>query len=179
MLSKSVVLVHVSALDQAMLIQKYTQVLRAQCFVRRSSIRKHIEACATSKGKECIACINSPSSATISGDVIKILTLQDQFEKERGFHRRLIVETAYHSHHMEVIYSDYIEALGTVKQRKFEESTRMLSTVSGEEIDSVDLDGTYWARNAVSLVRFSGARSKIFVSDKLQATKTQSNVVVP
>ena len=118
---------------------------------------EYIEACATSKGKVCIACINSPSSVTISGDLVEIMALQDKLERERIFNRRLIVDTAYHSHHMELIYSDYIEALRAVKPRKFEGSTHMISTVSGEDIDGEALDGTYWARNLVSPVRFSGA----------------------
>ena len=73
---------------------------------------ENIEACTTSKGNACIACINNLFSVILSGDLIKILTLQDQFERERVFRRRLIVDTAYHSHHIKVIHSDYIQSAG-------------------------------------------------------------------
>ena len=117
---------------------------------------EHIEACTTSKGKVCVAAINSPSSVTISGDQAEILALQDKPERERIFSRRLFVDTAYHSHHMEVICNDYIEALGAVKPGEVEKSTRMISTVLGD-VAGEDLDGTYWARNLVSPVQFFGA----------------------
>lgn len=122
---------------------------------------EHVEVLASGEGKVCVACINSPSSVTISGDETKILALQDKLERERIFNRRLGIDVAYHSHHMEVFYTDLVEMLGALKPRKFETSIRMISTVLGEDIEGEDLDGTYWARNSVSPVRFSEAFEKV------------------
>ena len=141
---------------------------------------EHIEALGSSKGKVCIACINSPSSVTLSGDNDKISTLQTKFERENIFNRRLVVSTAYHSHHMEIIYGEYVEALAAIKPRKFEESTRMISTVSGEDVDGEDLEKTYWARNLISPVRFSEALEKVLrlhISDNQELEQHQLAIV--
>ena len=122
---------------------------------------EHIEALASEEGKVCVACINSPSGVTISGDEVKIQALQDKLEGERVFQRRLAVDVAYHSHHMEVFYTELVEMLAILKPRKLEPSTRMISTLLGEEVEGENLDGTYWARNTVSPVRFSEAFESI------------------
>ncbi|GKZ39651.1 type I Iterative Polyketide synthase (PKS), partial [Aspergillus brasiliensis] len=52
-------------------------------------------------GKAFVACINSPTSVTISGDVPAIEELEEAVRHKEVFSRRLAVEVAYHSHHME------------------------------------------------------------------------------
>ncbi|KAL5392827.1 hypothetical protein DPSP01_000524 [Paraphaeosphaeria sporulosa] len=53
-------------------------------------------------GEARIACINSPSSVTVSGDTDAILELQQLIEEAHPgtFARKLQVDTAYHSHHI-------------------------------------------------------------------------------
>ncbi|EDN96879.1 hypothetical protein SS1G_01807 [Sclerotinia sclerotiorum 1980 UF-70] len=64
-----------------------------------------------SSGKVVIACSNSPTSTTISGDEAAILELQRTLENRSIFTRKLNVDTAYHSHHMEVVASQYLNML--------------------------------------------------------------------
>jgi acyl transferase domain-containing protein len=52
-----------------------------------------------------VACINSPSSVTISGDVESINVLEALISKDGAFARKLIVTTAYHSPHMREVSS--------------------------------------------------------------------------
>jgi acyl transferase domain-containing protein len=47
-----------------------------------------------------VACINSPKNATISGDEKQIDILKPILEAEKIFHRKLLVDFAYHSPHM-------------------------------------------------------------------------------
>ena len=113
-----------------------------------------------SEGTICVACINGPSSVTVSGDKAMVLRLQDKLEAERIFNRLLTVDTAYHSHHMDIIHDEYIEALDGLHPRSFANSVRMVSSVSGKEIRGEDLNPAYWGQNLVSMVRFSAALEK-------------------
>lgn len=47
-----------------------------------------------------IACVNSPSNVTVSGDVVALDALKALLDERRIFARRLKVEVAYHSPHM-------------------------------------------------------------------------------
>jgi acyl transferase domain-containing protein len=60
-----------------------------------------------------IACENSPSSTTISGDEgVLVSVLEEIKDCHRGvLARRLKVDMAYHSHHMEDLSNKYIELL--------------------------------------------------------------------
>ena len=61
--------------------------------------------------KAVVACINSPSSITVSGDLSAVKQLEDLANKDGIFARRLQVDTAWHSHHMAAIADVYAEAL--------------------------------------------------------------------
>ncbi|KAH6623651.1 hypothetical protein F5144DRAFT_540013 [Chaetomium tenue] len=66
-------------------------------------------------GKAVIACINSPSSTTVSGDVSAIKELEELANVDGVFARRLRINTAWHSHHMVSVAEDYIEAIDRAK----------------------------------------------------------------
>ncbi len=54
-------------------------------------------------GKVVVACVNSPGSITASGDSDAITELASKIEEKQLFNRRVRVDTAYHSHHMELV----------------------------------------------------------------------------
>ncbi|KAL6719561.1 hypothetical protein ACLMJK_003803 [Lecanora helva] len=108
------------------------------------------------KGKLGVACVNSPSSVTVSGDRSAIIGLQSTLEVRQVFVRRLGVRTAYHSHHMECIADEYRTLLDGINPRK-SDSIEFYSTVNGSRMDADLLDASYWVRNMVSQVRFSEA----------------------
>lgn len=111
-----------------------------------------------SSGKAVVACINSPSSLTISGDAAAINELERVLTQDKKFARKLIVQTAYHSHHMHTISDDYLIALGGVRtQEAPRDAPRMFSSVTGQLIDAKDLNALYWVQNMVSPVLFSDA----------------------
>lgn len=60
------------------------------------------------KGQIMVACINSPTSITASGDVPAVEELEMMLKKENIFARRLKVDAAYHSHHMRPIADPYL-----------------------------------------------------------------------
>jgi NADPH:quinone reductase-like Zn-dependent oxidoreductase/NADP-dependent 3-hydroxy acid dehydrogenase YdfG len=106
-----------------------------------------------------VACINSPSSVTLSGDEDSIDHLQKMISEDGIFARKLRVKTAYHSHHMTIISDDYLAALEflTPSQCKESSGVTMFSSVTAAPINAEDLDAAYWVRNMVSTVRFSEA----------------------
>lgn len=55
------------------------------------------------EGNATVACINSPSSTTLSGDISAIDKLEKLIQGDGHFVRKLRVEVAYHSPHMNVV----------------------------------------------------------------------------
>ncbi|KAI0187296.1 polyketide synthase [Xylaria flabelliformis] len=122
------------------------------------------------QGKAVVACQNSPSSATISGDDSAISELSELLKKDDIFNRRLVVDTAYHSHHMQVAASEYRASLGEIEQKHlFDSKVKMFSSVTGS-LKSSGFDGDYWVSNLVGKVRFSDALQSLCQADQ---TSTQ------
>ena len=84
-------------------------------------------------GKAVVACVNSPSSITISGDVSAIDELHTILEDKKIFARKLAVEVAYHSHHMNAISEEYRAALENIKTRDPETNVDFFSSVTVEK----------------------------------------------
>ncbi|KAJ5494215.1 Acyl transferase/acyl hydrolase/lysophospholipase [Penicillium fimorum] len=117
--------------------------------------------------KAVIACVNSKSSVTLSGDADVIADLQTALDKEGIFTRRLQVEVAYHSHHMKTVSQQYQSLLGKIMPRDSE--VPFHSTVYGKLVPGSTLDASYWVDNLVSRVEFvEGLKS--LVTDEQAAT---------
>jgi acyl transferase domain-containing protein/NADPH:quinone reductase-like Zn-dependent oxidoreductase/NAD(P)-dependent dehydrogenase (short-subunit alcohol dehydrogenase family)/2-polyprenyl-3-methyl-5-hydroxy-6-metoxy-1,4-benzoquinol methylase len=65
----------------------------------------------TSGSKVVVACINSPHSVTVAGDISGVIELEELCKQESVFARRLRVDTGYHSHHMQPIAQSYLDLL--------------------------------------------------------------------
>ena len=105
-------------------------------------------------GKVVVACENSQSSITISGDIEAISELKIILDEKKIFARKLAVEVAYHSHHMDFVAEEYfasIEHLPTQKGCNVE----FYSSVTGRRAEPRELTATYWVSNMVSQVRFT------------------------
>jgi len=127
-------------------------------------------------GVAVVACINSPSSVTISGDVSAVTQLENMLTKDGKFARKLRVKTAYHSPHMQVIADDYLKAMGTIKPKKGNPGTVMYSSVSGKLASAAEFDATYWVKNMVGAVRFSDAVSALLVHSTSKSVRRKTPV---
>lgn len=107
-----------------------------------------------------VACINSTSSITVSGDEAAIDLIQDLAEKKSMWNRKLKVDVAYHSHHMDRIADDYESLLGEVHPN-VETAVEFFSSLKGTKVESRSLNTSYWVRNLTSKVRFSEAVSRL------------------
>lgn len=108
-------------------------------------------------GEVVVACINSPFSVTISGDAQGIDQLLGLLKEEGIFARKLQVDTAYHSPHMQVVAQDYYEVLADVTTLKPAGDCTMHSSTTGALIDASQLGAVNWVRNLTSPVLFSNA----------------------
>ncbi|KAF6820847.1 PKSN polyketide synthase for alternapyrone biosynthesis protein [Colletotrichum plurivorum] len=104
-----------------------------------------------------VACINSPSSVTLSGDEEVIDKLEAALQQRGKFARKLRVKMAYHSPHMEVVADDFLGAMGELETHD-EFRVPMFSSVTEEVLSSPkQLHAAYWVKNMVSPVLFKGA----------------------
>ena len=114
----------------------------------KSSIKKLIQ------GSVRVACVNSPSSVTISGDRTAIVELLILLQYRGVSVRELAVEVAYHSHHMEDIADEYLASLANISVRDAS-TIEFYSSVSGKRVPNSDLGPGYWVSNMVNTVQFS------------------------
>ncbi|KFZ23643.1 hypothetical protein V502_01879 [Pseudogymnoascus sp. VKM F-4520 (FW-2644)] len=106
-----------------------------------------------------IACENSPTSVTLSGNPEKVDEIVESLQADRPevFLRQLPVTVAYHSTHMQGIGEEY-ETLLEGHVQSSTPSVPFFSSVSGTIIREEDeLGSSYWRRNLESPVLFSTA----------------------
>lgn len=105
-------------------------------------------------GIVCVACVNSPSSTTISGDVAAIEELSVLLNEASIFNRKLKVDVAYHSHHMRKVSAQYLESIQDLVTQEPNPDVRFFSSVTGSQKTS-GFGALYWVENLVSQVKFS------------------------
>lgn len=107
-------------------------------------------------GKVSVACINSPWSVTVSGDAAGIDELYDMLISDRVFARKLKVDVAYHSHHMQSIAKDYLQSLQHIRtiNPTSTDNLRMFSSLTGRLVESTELGPQYWVDNMTCQVKF-------------------------
>ncbi|KAK1754268.1 polyketide synthase [Echria macrotheca] len=103
-----------------------------------------------------IACYNSPSSLTISGDEPALAELEKICEQKGAFNRRLVVDVAYHSHHMNLVSKEYRSSIAKL-QAPIPTDVRFHSSLYGHLIDGTELQSNYWVDNLTCPVRFNEA----------------------
>lgn len=107
-------------------------------------------------GTISVACVNSPESSTISGDLTAIEELKSLLDAEGIFARKLKVDTAYHSHHMRRIAQYYLKAMQNIESSDVPSGIIFYSSVTGAA-KSTAFGADYWTENLTSQVKFSQA----------------------
>jgi acyl transferase domain-containing protein/NADPH:quinone reductase-like Zn-dependent oxidoreductase len=102
-----------------------------------------------------IAAINSPSNITLAGDTAVLAELADLLTADNIFNRPLQVEVPYHSPMMEELRDELLRCL--VDLRPNEPRVPLYSSVTGERVEGISLDATYWFRNIRHPVLFAKA----------------------
>ncbi|MFI9508405.1 amino acid adenylation domain-containing protein [Nocardia sp. NPDC052566] len=102
-----------------------------------------------------IACVNSPRSCVLSGPTIAVENLLARCAADGIDARRLPALVASHSPLMQPLRHSIESALASVEPNRTH--IPFLSTVTGEPIDTAQLDAEYWYRNTRETVRFEHA----------------------
>ena len=109
-----------------------------------------------------IACYNSPSSITLSGNLEALEQVKARLEKSGHTARMLHVDQAYHSKYMEGISATYRDLL----EKDFQPppftivKSQMFSSLLGQQLDR-ETDAAYWQANMASPVLFDKAVEKM------------------
>ncbi|KAK4210832.1 putative polyketide synthase [Rhypophila decipiens] len=107
-------------------------------------------------GTVVVACVNSPSSVTLSGDLAAIAELEHKLKQANVFARRLKVDAAYHSEHMEIFADYYLDYLVERMTNKGNfDGVIFSSPTTGKRIATAqELDPAHWVENMVKPVEF-------------------------
>ncbi|HEY8987368.1 MAG TPA: acyltransferase domain-containing protein, partial [Streptomyces sp.] len=103
-------------------------------------------------GRVSVAAVNGPGSIVVSGDVDALDELLAEAEAEGFRARRIPVDYASHSAHVEEIQAELAKVLAGITPRPSQ--VPFYSTVTVEQIDTSVLDADYWYRNLRQTVRF-------------------------
>lgn len=120
-------------------------------------------------GVAVVACENSPSSVTVSGDEPAIDELAAVIESKQLFNRKLRVDVAYHSHHMGLVAEDYhasiTEPMSAPRPATKQRQVEFFSSLRGNKLEDISaLDASYWVENLTKPVLFSTAVKQLCVA---------------
>ncbi|MFH8979194.1 type I polyketide synthase, partial [Streptomyces sp. NPDC017890] len=102
-----------------------------------------------------VAAVNGPSSVVVSGDVAGLDALLAGCEAEEVRARRIPVDYASHSVHVEAIRDELLDVLAGLEPRVAE--VPFFSTVTADWLDTSVMDAEYWYTNLRQTVRFEEA----------------------
>ncbi|MEU8434175.1 SDR family NAD(P)-dependent oxidoreductase [Streptomyces sp. NPDC029216] len=102
-----------------------------------------------------IAAVNGPSSAVVSGDVAALDALLAACETDGIRARRIPVDYASHSAHVEAVREELGRVLADLRPRTAQ--VPFFSTVTAAWLDTTGLDAEYWYTNLRRTVRFEEA----------------------
>ena len=102
-----------------------------------------------------IGAVNGVAAVVVSGEADAVAELIDQCEAHGVRARRIEVDYASHSAQVQVIGEPLVEALAGIQPRS--SAIEFFSTVTGELVDTAEMDAGYWYRNLRQTVEFEQA----------------------
>ncbi|WP_440582109.1 acyltransferase domain-containing protein, partial [Streptomyces flavofungini] len=123
------------------------------------------ELLADYEGRIGVAAVNGPSSVIVSGDADALDAFVAACGESGVRARRVAVDYASHSAHVERIEDELAELLAPVAARSC--GVPFYSTVSGAVVDTAELDAGYWYRNLRGTVEFEAA-TRALLADNFQ-----------
>jgi len=106
-----------------------------------------------------IAAINSPSAVTIAGDAEVLDDVARQLDAAQVFNRHLAVKVPYHTHYMDLVKDELVEALEGLSSNQA--TIPLYSTVTGERLDGYAAGAAYWWQNTRATVLFEPALRRL------------------
>jgi acyl transferase domain-containing protein/acyl carrier protein len=106
-----------------------------------------------------VAAVNGPSAVVVAGEPAALTELAAHLAADGVRTRPLSVGYASHSAHVDRIRDDLLAALPTLAAQA--SPIRFCSTVTGDLIDTAELDAEYWYRNLRQPVQFARAAAML------------------
>ncbi|WP_060905037.1 type I polyketide synthase, partial [Streptomyces scabiei] len=116
--------------------------------------RDQAETIATDLGLD-IGAVNSPANTVLSGPTQALDQLATWCDKHQTRYRRVPIDYASHSSHVETIKDQLLEALAPITPRSGE--LPFYSSLTGGPVDGTELDADYWYRNLRHTVDYEAA----------------------
>uniref|UniRef100_UPI0030F4294C SDR family NAD(P)-dependent oxidoreductase n=1 Tax=Streptomyces sp. GSL17-111 TaxID=3121596 RepID=UPI0030F4294C len=113
------------------------------------------ELLASYAGRVSVAAVNSPGSVVVAGEPGALDELRAVCEADGVRARRVAVDYASHTDHVEAIEAELLEALAPV--RPVSGTVPFYSSATGGFIDTATMDAGYWYRNLRGRVGFEPA----------------------
>jgi acyl transferase domain-containing protein/acyl carrier protein/NAD(P)-dependent dehydrogenase (short-subunit alcohol dehydrogenase family) len=110
----------------------------------------------------CVAVVNTETSTVVAGTSERVEAWLKALNDEGVFCRRVAVNYASHTPHVEAILEELRQALCTLSPRTSD--IAMISTVTGKPISGLALDADYWCRNLREPVRLDLALAHLRTS---------------
>ncbi|MEU8782736.1 type I polyketide synthase [Streptomyces sp. NPDC048637] len=114
-------------------------------------------------GRISVAAVNGPTSVVVSGDADALDELMEVCREREVRARRIDVDYASHSAHVEAIREELLEVLAPVVPSTSE--VPFFSTVTGEWLDTAEMDAGYWFTNLRQTVRLEPAVRALLAAD--------------
>ncbi|QCX74519.1 Erythronolide synthase, modules 3 and 4 [Streptomyces sp. YIM 121038] len=106
-------------------------------------------------GRLSVAALNGPAAVVVSGDAAALAELTARCAERAVRARTIPVDYASHSAHVERVEDEILTALAGITPAAAR--IPLLSTVTGEWLDTTTMDAAYWYRNLRGTVRFAPA----------------------
>ncbi|KAM0813112.1 putative KR domain-containing protein [Seiridium cardinale] len=123
-----------------------------------------------------VACHNSPSGVTLSGDADALESVRTALVKDGVFARMVLTNgKAYHSHHMAPVSAKYEKLVRAARDYTPSDlatlsTAKMVSSVTNSVLpEMTKLDETYWSKNLRSPVLFNQAVQTILTADEFSS----------
>ncbi|MYV45797.1 acyltransferase domain-containing protein, partial [Streptomyces sp. SID2888] len=115
------------------------------------------------EGRVSVAAENGPRSSVVAGEPEALDELHAQLTAEEIRARRVAVDYASHSPHVEDLHDEILELLAEVAPRTSE--IPFFSTVTGDWLDTTVMDAAYWYRSLRGRVLFADAVRDLIAAD--------------
>ncbi len=171
-----------SLADGALIVVTRAKLVRAKLSGAGAMISVAADAGTVAKllepwaGRLGVAGRNSPRSTVVSGDADAADELLAHCAETDVRARRIAVDYASHSPHVEVLEAELRDLLAGIKP--VTSAVPFLSTVTGELMDTALADAGYWYRNLREPVRFADAVRTLLAGDHRTFVETSPHPVL-
>ncbi|MFJ4923922.1 type I polyketide synthase, partial [Streptomyces sp. NPDC088725] len=127
-------------------------------------------------GRISVAAVNGPRSVVVAGEPEPLDELFGQLKAEEVRVRRVPVDYASHSAQVEDLRDELLDVLGPVRPRESE--VPFFSTVTGDWLDTREMDAGYWFRNLRQRVQLADAVRDLLAAEHRAFIEVSSHPVL-